>query len=81
MTEELKMKEELKRQWGYDGKSKQWQQGFDSALNEIFSLFEEGERAIKLLLTYCDPVEMPQKDGEFFSKLHRRKFPENYQDN
>jgi hypothetical protein len=44
--------EEIKRQWGYDGKPKQWQQGFDSMLRELTELIshlEEGEKAIAKL--------------------------------
>lgn len=50
MTEpKIASNEELRHQWGYYGKPKQWQQGFDACLKEFKELLFliEAKEAIK----------------------------------
>lgn len=45
---------------------------------ELLSRLEEGNTATEIMLVYCDPTEMTDNESDFFIRLHRERYSENY---
>ena len=56
----------LREEYGYDGKPKQWKEGFDSALKELPSLLQDSEKislisgTIDLASDWCEEQVLPK---------------------
>lgn len=70
--------EELKHQWGYSGKPKQWQDGFDAGMRELTKLAGEMWTDDEMMEVHTKGFERGTllkelNTGDFFANLKRTK--------